>query len=114
LATPALATASFRDRQITCDAPTQVRKGTRDELNVYRGALDSSSAKPSTITCSTEAPLEIEIHPIWYQNEILGSGLTVAERGTRTNIAGVVVKRDEIGRNWSRAYWTSHVCSAGS
>ncbi|HEX6702132.1 MAG TPA: hypothetical protein VF101_15495 [Gaiellaceae bacterium] len=106
-----LAGASFRDRQISCDATIHLRKGTPDELNVYHGVLDRSSGNGTSVTCSTDTPLEIEVHPVWFENEIVGSGLTVAEAGTRTDIAGVLMKRGETGRNWSRVYWSSDVCS---
>lgn len=106
-----LASASFRDRQISCDAKIHLREGTPDELNVYRDVLDRNSGKATSVTCSTDTPLEVEVHPVWYENEILGSGLTVAEAETRTDIAGVLIKRDETGRNWSRVYWRSEVCS---
>jgi hypothetical protein len=106
-----LASASFRDRQISCDATIQLREGTPDELNVYRDVLDRSSGKAASVTCATDTPLEVEVHPVWFENEIVGSGLVVAEHGTRTDIAGALIKRDEGGRNWSRVYWRSDVCS---
>lgn len=107
-----LARASLTGREIDCHGPVRMFKSTPDEFP-YHGELDGRSDAATTVTCATDARLQIVINPIWFGSKLTGSTLGVAERATKRLIASAVFERDPgDGRNWSRTYWNSAVCSA--
>lgn len=90
-----LARASVTDRQIECKAPVRTFKRTPDE-SPYRGELEERSYQATTITCQTDAALQVAVNPIWDEHgKIVGSTMLVAERATRQLIASTVLKEPD-------------------
>jgi hypothetical protein len=107
-----LARVSVSDRQIECDAPIQSSKGTPDENRRYHGELAGPQSEGVSITCLTDALLEVGVNPIWYGSDISGSAIVVAERQTKRAIASASFKRDPFsGRIWANAYWDATRCA---
>lgn len=110
-----LARATLTEREIGCAGRIRHFKSTPDEAR-YSGT-DRRSSAPTTVTCKTNALLEIGLNPIWYEDgsgrRINGSTIFVAERGTRRLLASAVLRTDpHTGQNWSAAHWDSSICSA--
>jgi hypothetical protein len=103
-----LATASLSDRQIECDAPIRTFKSTPDG-SPWHGELTARSYEATTVTCETNAALEVAVNPIWNEyGKIVGSALLVADRNTRQVIASAVFDSPAS----SRTYWMESICSA--
>jgi hypothetical protein len=110
-----LARASSTDRQIECNAPIRTFKGTPDE-SPYHGGLERRSSKPTTVTCQTDAALQVAVNPIWDEHgKIVGSTMLVAERATRELIASAVLKEPDptASPGTSRVYYAPNVCREG-
>jgi hypothetical protein len=107
-----LATASLDDRQITCSAPVVQHTTTPDESPYTEADVDRNRASATTVTCTGDTPLEVEVNPIYWDDSIVGSSLLVARRDTKAIIAAAWFKRDPSdGRTWKKVYWSSKACS---
>ena len=107
-----LASASFTDRQIECDAPIQTLKGTPDENRGPDWRPNGPSYAATTVTCETSSPLQVSVNPIWDESgTIVGSAMSVLERATRKPIASAVLKEPDPTAipGTSRVYWSA-VC----
>jgi hypothetical protein len=107
-----LATASVADRRIECDAPIHTFKGTPDEDPYQGGGPWRASYEATTVTCETDAALQVAVNPIWERSEIVGSSLVVAERATRDVIASAVLKEPDptASPGTARTYFARGVC----
>jgi hypothetical protein len=107
-----LARASVTDRLIECDAPIRTFQGTPDE-SPYRGELEARSYEATTVTCDTDAALQVAVNPIWDEHgKIVGSTMLVAERATKQVIASAVLKKPDptASPGTSRVNYASAVC----
>ena len=107
-----LARASFTDRQIECDATIHAVKGTPDENRGPDWQPRGPSYKATTITCQTDAALQVSVNPIWDEHGTIGgSAISVRERATRKPIAAAALKKPDPTAypGTSRVSW-SDVC----
>ena len=106
-----LATASLDDRQITCAGPIVQHTTTPDESPYTEAGIDRDRASATTVACTGDTPLEVEVNPIYEGDSIVGSSLLVAQRDTKAIIASAWFKRDPSdGRIWRKVYWSSKAC----
>ncbi len=107
-----LASASFTDRQIECDATVHTFKGTPDESRGPDWQPKGPSYEATTITCHTSAALQVSVNPIWDENGTIdGSAMSVEERATGKPIASAVLKEPDPTAypGTARVYW-SDIC----
>lgn len=104
-----LASASFTDRQIECDATIQTFKGTPDESRGPDWQPNGPSYQPTTVTCETSTDLQVSVNPIWDEHgAIVGSAMSVRERATKRLIASAVLQRPDPTAipGTARVYWS--------
>jgi hypothetical protein len=105
-----LASASFTDRQIECDATIHTFKGTPDESRGPDWQPEGQSYEATALTCQTSAALQVAVNPIWDERgKIVGSAMSVQERATRKPIASAVLKEPDPTAipGTSRVYWSA-------
>jgi hypothetical protein len=116
----ALARITTTEREIDCNGPiTSDKSSAAEPIGPPWTGLDRHRDFAATqLTCETDRPLEIEIHPIWSTDSkrpdgTIGSIFVVAERGTSHAFALANLFTDpDDGKSWSKLWWDPSACRA--